>query len=402
MARYSYRAVLANGASETGAIEAAGPAEVVAQLRRRGAMPVAIDPAPAERSAAVRAGRRDVVAATTFIGELAVLLGARLQLDRALALAIENAASPRAMVPFAELLRDVREGAPLSRAMAAQPGLFSATAVAMTEAGETNGRLDEALGRLHLMLEQAAELRRTVGTAMIYPIALLIIALAVVALMLLFVVPQFENVFATSAAKLPAASRFVMAASRFLRDDGLAILGGLLASGFAMRWVLRRPAGRLVVDRMVLRLPQFGELIRRVETARFARTLGALVDGNVALPNAFALAAKTIGNRTIAVALEAVGEGIRTGGGLTGPLAATKMLPRIAIGFFRTGEESSQLGPMLLRLADVLDRDIKVRVQRAIGIATPAITVILGATIGGIIASVLSAILGFNDLAVGP
>jgi len=193
-----------------------------------------------------------------------------------------------------------------------------------------------------------------------------------------------------------------MAASRFLRDDGLAIFGGLLASGFAVRWVLRRPAGRLVVDRMVLRLPQFGELIRRVETARFARTLGALVDGNVALPYAFALAQKTVGNRTIANALEAVGEGIRTGGGLTGPLAATKMLPRIAIGFFRTGEESSQLGPMLLRLADVLDRDIKVRVQRAIGIATPAITVILGATVGGIIASVMSAILGFNDLAVGP
>jgi general secretion pathway protein F len=383
-------------------MEASDRVQAIAGLRRMGASPLEVVPAasaPASRDTRLNAKGR--ATATTIIGELAVLLQAGLQLERALALAIENVEDAGAAAHFVDVLRSVREGVPLSRAMAQKPGLFSPTAVAMTEAGEANGRLGEALARLSAMLEQSAELRRLVGTSMIYPIALLVIAVGVILLMLLFVIPQFESLFATSQKALPAASMAVMAASRFVRTYGLWLLGGGVIAAFGLRSLLAHPAARGMLDGWVLRVPQLGELVRRIETARFARTLGALIEGEVPLPAALTLSQRTISNGVIAAAVEKVATGVKEGGGVTAPLAAARVLPRLAIGFFRTGEETSQLGLMLTRLADVLDRDVKVRLQRLIGILTPLITVVLGATVAAIIASIMSAILGFNDLAVG-
>lgn len=402
MATFHYRAVRMDGSAANGEIDAGDRASAIVSLRRMGTTPLelAIVASPAPGRPAASPGGKGRKAAATIIGELAVLLGAGLQLDRALGLAIENVEDPKAAAHFADILRGVREGVPLSRAMTQRAGLFSPTAIAMTEAGEANGRLGAALTRLSAMLEQAEELRRIVGNAMIYPIALLIIAVGVILMMLLFVVPQFESLFATSRATLPASSMAVMAASRFVRRDGLWLLGGLVALGIALRQALRRPAARAAIDRILLGLPQLGALIRRVETARFSRTLGALLEGEVPLPNALLLAQRTIGNSVMARAIERIALAVREGGGLSAPLAAAGVFPRLAIGFFRTGEETSQLGPMLTRLADVLDRDVTMRLERLIGILTPVITVVLGATVAAIIASIMSAILGFNDLAV--
>lgn len=398
MPQFQYRALAPGGAAVTGRIDAADKVAALVGVRRTGATPIELVPvAPA---AAKKPRAKDRAAAATSIGELAVLLDAGLQLDRALALAVENVEDKAVALHLADILRAVREGAPLSRAMADKPQLFTPVAIAMTEAGEANGRLAEALSRLSDALEREAELRRIVGSAMIYPIALLTIAVGVVLLMLLFVVPQFESMFVKTTQALPTATVAVMGASRFLRDNGLLLLllggGAVAAASLAMR----QPAARAARDRMVLRVPQLGELVRRIETARFVRTLGALIEGEVSLPVAVALAQRTIGNRAMAAAIGAVATGVKEGGGLTAPLAATRALPRLAIGFFRTGEETSRLGPMLLRLADVLDRDVRTRIERAIGILTPVITVALGTTVAGIIASIMSAILGFNDLAV--
>jgi general secretion pathway protein F len=401
MAIFHYRAVRPDGSPGNGEVEAPDLALAVASLRRMGMSPVALEVAPdaASRKPA-KANAKARAAAATLIGELAVLLHAGLPLDRALALAIENVAERSAAADFAELLSDVREGMPLSRAMARKPALFSTSAMAMTQAGEANGKLAASLTRLSDMLEQSAELRRLIQTSMIYPVALTIVAVGVILLMLLFVVPQFEALFATSRATLPASSMAVMAVSRFVRQDGLWLLGGLIVLGVALRQLLRRPAARAAIDRAILKVPQLGALTQRIETARFARTLGALVEGEVPLPAAFQLAQRTISNGHMAGAVAKVASGIKEGGGLTAPLAAARIFPRMAIGFFRTGEESSQLGPMLNRLADVLDRDVKTRLQRLIAVLTPAITVTLGVTVAAIIASVMSAILGFNDLAV--
>jgi general secretion pathway protein F len=396
---FRYRVVsAAGGAPTTGEVQAASAEAAVQALRARGQFVVAIEPGQAAGETRTRRASGQI--GLQLVSELAVLLKAGLPLDRALALAIDNIEDAAAARALGGLLQSVREGAPLSRAMLDHPQLFSAADSAMAEAGEASGRLGEALERLAVMLKQAENLRRTITSAMIYPAALLVIAVGVIALMLLYVVPQFETMLATTRGELPWATVMIMALSRGLREWWPVLL--LVGAGTVM--VLTRlrhnPALRRGVDRVVLGVPLIGELVRRIETARFAHTLGALVEGGVPLPQAMALARRTVGNSVMGEALDGVVATLREGGGLAGPLAQTGVLPRMAVAFLRTGEEASQLALMLARLAEVLDQDVQTRLERLVAVLTPAITVILGASVAGIIAAVMSAILGFNELAV--
>ncbi len=397
--RFAFRAVQADGSIAEGEIAAMDKAAALAALRAKGARPIRLVPQTAPAARHRMRTRRGRQAAARLAGELAVLLGAGLPLDRALALAIANVDEAAAAQQFAEILGQVREGTPLSQAMRASPLLFPPVAAAMVEAGEANGDPGTALDRLARMLESAEDLRRLIGTAMIYPAALTIVASGVILLMLLYVVPQFETLFASAPGQLPAASRAVLAASHALREWGWLMLAMTVAAGLAMRGALRRPEARRRLDALVLRLPQAGDLVRMAETARFAATLGALTEGNVPLPHALVLARRTVVNTRIGDAIEQVAEGVRKGGTLAAPLAQSGVLPPIASGFLRTGEETSRLGPMLARLAEVLERDLRIRIQRLVGILAPAITVLLGATVAAIIAAIMSAIIGFNDLA---
>jgi general secretion pathway protein F len=164
--------------------------------------------------------------------------------------------------------------------------------------------------------------------------------------------------------------------------------------------LLAQPQIRRSRDRLLLGLPQLGKLIRMLEASRLARTLSGLMEGGVPLPDALAMASRAVNNLVIAQAIAGVATEVKEGGAVTSRIAATGVLPTIAIGFFRTGEETSQLAPMLGRLADVLERDITIRIERLVAVVTPVITIALGGAVAAIIASIMSAILGFNDLAV--
>ncbi|WP_428334843.1 type II secretion system F family protein [Novosphingobium sp.] len=398
---FRYRAVRPDGSQVSGEIEASDKGDAITRIRRTGATPIDLRALAAGTAKPAGKTRRQPRAISrALIGELAVLLGAGLPLDRALALAIDNIENAAAAQAMGVLLIAVREGAPLSRAMLDNPALFTPAEAAMAEAGEAGGKLADALERLSDMLEQEAALQRILVTSMIYPIALLVIAVSVIGLMLLYVVPQFEHLLDNTRAKLPAATLAVIGASRLLREDGLWALIVLIGITLGLRQGLRRPAVRKRIDAQILRVPLLGELLRRIDTARFAHTLGALVEGGVALPAALVLSQRVIANSVMAAAIGKVAEGLREGGGLAGPLAATRVLPRLALAFVRTGEETSELALMLRRLAIVLDRDVRTRLERLVAILTPTITVVLGAVVATIIASIMTAILGFNDLAV--
>ena len=405
MATYRYRAATAGGQLKTGVLEGNSRADAIERVKRLGLMPIetvetknkADGDAPAVRLNT--AARRGIVNA---IGELAVLLNAGLALDRALAVSVENITRPVVKAVFAKLRDRVRHGSSLARAMQESNGAFSPMASAMAEAGEASGKLDESLSRLAETMERSEALRQTIVSSMVYPIMLIVIATSVILLMLLFVVPQFEELFSDTGPKLPFMTQVVMAASHGVKNYGLV---GLILAGVAiyltMRW-LRQPAVRRVVDRQLLRTPVVGNIIRNAETARFARTLGSLLDGGVPLAGALAIAQRSLVNKHMAEAVDRVSVGLRQGGGLSSPLAATGLFPSMAISFLRTGEETAQLGLMLSRLADVLDRDVRTAIQRVITVLTPTITVAMGAIVATVIASIMSAIMGFNDLAVGP
>ena len=400
MASFQYRAVDAAGRMSSGNVVAIDRAKAIAEIRRGGGIPIDIAEAREGGPRAKLGGGKARGEVRRFIGELAVLLDAGLPLDRAFALAIDNVPDGAAKNQFVAMLGEIREGRSLSQAMATRSGLFSPTAQAMAEAGELNGRLADALSRLAAALESAEELRRLVATSMIYPAMLLALAVGVILMMLLYVVPQFETLFATAGGKLPASSMAIMAASRALRSNGLLILGGLVLVGLAVRQLAGRPPVRRAFDRIVLRAPLLGTLIRHFETARFSRTLAVLLEGDVPLPTALKLSRRSIANQTIGGLVEKVADGLKEGEGLSQPLGAAGVFPRVAVGLIRTGEETSRLPLMLGRLADIMDKDVKVRIQRAIAIITPLITIVLGASVAGIIASIMSALLGFNDLAV--
>ena len=404
MPTYRYRAATPSGSVRTGALEGDSREDVIAQLRRLGLLPIETAPAPgaATPDATVRANGQTRQAVVNAIGELAVLLEAGLALDRALAVCVDNIPNAGVKGAFARIHARVKEGATLSSAMTEAKGLFPPMASAMCEAGEADGRLGAALARLAESLDRAEALRQTVISSLVYPAMLMVVALSVVLVMLLVVVPQFEGLFEGAHGKLPLATRLVMGASEGVRHYGLIGLGGIVVAGFALRQWLQRPSVRLAFDRMVLRLPQIGPLIVNAETAAFARTLGSLVDGGVPLPTALGIAERSVSNSHMAAAIAKVVAGLRQGGGLTGPLAASGVFPPMALSFLRTGEETAQLGLMLGRLADVLDRAVRSTIQRLIGILTPAITVFMGGMVATTIASIMSAILGFNDLALSP
>jgi general secretion pathway protein F len=405
MTQFRYRAVLARtGEMKAGMIEGVSREAAFEALRRSGFMP--LEAAAAEDSKRVNnhtvlrlsAEGRKIV--TNAVSELSVLLGAGLPLDRALGIVIEHISQLNLKTTFQALREQVKVGVPLARAMQTTPGLFSPMASALAEAGEASGQLSASLGRLAETMNRSAALRETVSSAMVYPAMLIIIACCVILLMLLFVVPQFESMFTDLGGKLPAATRFILGASQLVRSYGLLGLAGFSVLLLGLRQWSRQPAVRRRQDRLLLRLPILGPLTASFETARFARTLASLVDNGVPLVTALGIARRVIGNSFMSNAVGRVAEEVREGGGITRPLAAAGVFPPLALSFLRTGEETARMAFMLDQLADTLERDVRNATQRLISIMTPLITIILGITVAGIIACIMSAILGINDLAI--
>jgi general secretion pathway protein F len=406
MTHYRYRAVLAStGEVKLGVMEGASRAAVLDALRRGGLLPIdaveggSANKARAKPAVASAAARK---ALPNTIGELSVLLGAGLPLDRALSIVVDHSVQPQLKAAYAALREQVKAGVPLARAMEASGGIFSPMACALAEAGEASGRLGPTLSRLADALERGEVMRQTVQSALVYPAMLLIVAVAVILVMLLLVIPQFEGVIADLGGKVPFATAMVLGASRFIRAYGLVILAALIGFGLLVRQALRQPGTREVFDRAVLRMPLLGDLVTRAETARFSRTLAGLVDSGVPLVHALGIARRTLSNSRMAEAVKRIAEDVKEGGSLARPFAASGVFPPLAVSFLRTGEETAQFGLMLGRLADVLDRDVRMATERMMAVLTPVITVVLGLVVAGIIASVMSAILGINDLALQP
>ncbi len=316
MATWRYRAATSAGNLRSGTVDGASLTEVLANLRRKGLTP--IETVETAREAAAKAPTRPNgqarQASINAIGELAVLLEAGLTLDRGLAVCVDNILNPGVKSVFAGLHARIKEGAPLSRAMADARGFFPPMAAAMAEAGEADGRLGAALTRLAESLDRAEALRQTVISSLVYPGMLIVVATSVILVMMLVVVPQFEGLLSDARGKLPFATRAVMAASEGVRHFGLIALAAIVAGGFMLRQWLRRPGVRLSFDRAVLRFPQIGPLIVNAETAAFARTLGSLVDGGVALPSALSIAQRSLGNSHMAAAIGQVAAGLKEGG----------------------------------------------------------------------------------------
>lgn len=405
MPRYRYEAVDATGELLRDELEASSAEAAVERLRDQGLLPLSVVEA---KGGLFRGGlsqplfsqRRSLSnkAIMLLTQQLSSLLNAGMPLDRALTILIGVVDDVQSKALMERVQEKVRGGSTLADALEAQSA-FSRFYLNMIRAGEVGGALEVVLKRLAEFLERAQALRETVTSALIYPLILLTVSALSVIILLTFVVPQFQRLFADAGKALPLATQIVIAVGDGFRHYWWVGVVVILLVTAAMRQQLRRPESRLRWDRWFLRLPLFGDLIAKVETARLSRTLGTLLGNGVSLLNALTIVRETLGNQVLVVALGEVAEQVKTGRGLAEPLLETGGFPKLAVQMVRVGEETGQLQEMLLQVADTYDVEVQTAVKRMLTLLEPAMILGLGVIIAGIIMSILVAILSLNDLA---
>jgi len=403
---YRYKAAAPTGEAQEGEMEGLGQSAVVERLQGMGLIPIRVEEATASAGAGnagkslFRKHRISQADIGVFTQEIATLLRAGLPLDRAMGILIGLSANPQVLQLLTQVRNDVRGGASLSAAMEAQTGVFSRFYLNMIRAGEAGGALDVVLQRLSEFMERSKELRETVKSALIYPTILVGVAVLSVAVLLVWVVPQFTQMFEESGKALPLPTQIVIAAGDTVQHYWWALILGAIG---IYSWFLRQlqQAGtRYKWDKRFLALPLVGDLVAKLEVARFARTLGTLIGNGVTLLTALSIAKETLNNTVMAGGLGAVATQLKEGQGLGKPLMETGLFPKLAVHMVMVGEETGKLQEMLIRIADIYDREVQNAVKRMLALMEPVLILGLGLVIGGIIMSVLVAILSVNDLAM--
>jgi general secretion pathway protein F len=405
MPRFQYRALSPTGEIVAGELDGPDSTTIIERLHDQALMPIdAVEErARPRRALEFRLYRRHSVRPSDLAlltQQLSRLLKAGLPLDRALEILANLAVDKRSGRAVRGTLQRVRDGAGLAEALAAQPEAFPQAYVSMVRAGEEGGALPPVLARLADFLGRSEANRQKIASALIYPAILVVVAALSVALVLTVVLPQFAPLFEQAGARLPASTRVVMTLGDGLREAWWMVLLAIAAAGLTGRQLLQRPAIAIGRDRLVLASPLAGDLARKFEIARFARTLGALLSNGVPAPRALALSGATIGNRVIAGAVETVATRFKEGEGLSAPLSRTGQFPRLAIQLIHIGEETGRLDEMLAEIAEIYDEEVERAMQRLIAVLVPAITIAMGSVIALIIVAVMTAMIGINDLAL--
>jgi general secretion pathway protein F len=406
MPSYRWSAVNGGGDVVRGVMEAPDRAAVVDRLQRQGQIVLRADPADRRRLADLLhielGGARglDKAALAELTRELAIMLAAGQDLDRALRFVVDNTHSPRARAILANVRDKVRGGNSLAAALAGEPRSFSKLYVGLVRAGEAGGTLPATLDRLATLLERERSLAANLRSSLTYPALLVVAAIGSIVLLLDYVLPQFTPIFEQAGAQLPVATRLLMAAGTVVGAAAPWTLVIFLAAGLMARQLLAQPPYRLKLDRLLLRLPVVGKLIRETLAARFTRTLGSLLQNGVALITALGIAKDALGNLAAADAVEQAAVGAKGGAGLARPLAAAGLFPARTIHLLQLGEEAAQLSAMALKAADIHDEQARLMMQRLVALAVPAITITMGLAVAGIVSALLTAMLSLNDLAV--
>jgi general secretion pathway protein F len=406
MPSFRYRAVNAAGRPVTGALEASSSEAAIEHLQSVGNYPTSIMDAAGsdwrgwlkrQLVAPGRASSRDLGLATH---ELATLLHAGLALDRAIETVAGLGKTRRLRQPLSNVVQRIRSGSTPSAAFAAEAPIFPPLYVNMVRAGEAGGQLEAAFVRLAEYLGRAYERRQALRSALVYPVVLLATAGLAMAVNLVVVVPQFEPLFREAGRELPAATRAVAGIGKILAAYWPLLLSVAAAATWAARHALRRPGMRRRWHALLLRIPALGKLLTRIDTERFTRALAALLANGVSLPTALGIAKDTLGNGVIAAAVEETAASLREGEKLADRLARTGVFPDMAVDLVRIGEESGRLPEMLLHQANFYETEIRYVLDRMMALLVPAVTLVLGALVAALIASMLVAVLSINDLAL--
>jgi len=396
MPLFAYRSTTLEGVLADGIIEAVDRRTAIEKLKNTGVIPLEIK-APAQGGLRARlrsrAGKGDLAVFTT---ELSTLLAAGLPLDRSLNILADIVEHRGMKETVQSLLKSIREGASFSDALQKHPETFPRLYVNMVRAGEAGGVLDVVLEKLNEYLESARELTDHVVSALIYPVILVVTGGVSIVLLLTFVLPRFSVIFSEIGAALPLSTKVLLAVSAALKAYGWFLLALLVAAVFLIRQYVATDRGRYRWDALKLALAD--DVIRKLETARFCRTLGTLLTSGVPLLQALNNARDVIGNRVMAEKIEAVSRGAKEGRGISDPLSRTAVFPPLALSMIAVGEETGQLEPMLIRIAVAYEKSLKQAVKRFMSVLEPVLILAMGLVIGFVVISMLLAIFSISDI----
>lgn len=404
MALFTYKAINQLGETEEGTRDVADEQALITALQSEGLIPVHVA-AGSNRSffsmgfglKTSKLSQKDIALLT---GELATLLESGLPLDKSLLVLMDlTEDNERLTKLIARVLEKVKGGVSLADALEQQQGIFSKFYLNMIRAGEAGGALDEVLTRLSEYLERSQELKDSVSTALIYPIILLVMSLASLFIMLTFVVPQFTEMFESAGKALPVSTQIVVGLAEWLQAYWWALLIGFLFISSYMKYQLADPLRKKVWDGRFLKLPLAGTIITNKETANITRTLGTLLGNGVSIISALVIVRETVDNLVIADTIADAEEHLKQGKNLSDALLEKHLLPKMALQMIKMGEETGRLEEMLLRVASIYDKQLRVAIQRLLAFLEPVLIITLGLMIAGIIVSILLAILSVNDLA---
>lgn len=405
MAHFRYRAISAEGKVTRGEIEHDSVERAAAQLARQGLTPVSIEPLAVggsrggadalARLFSRRRGSQNAIA--EFTRELAIMLSSSVPLDRSLAVLQGLATDARLKEIIGAISKKVRTGGTLADAFREQPE-FSDFFVNMIRAGESSGSLEATLTRLAEHMERTKALKSTVSSALMYPAILLLVASGSLIILLGFVVPKFADMFDEMGGTLPLPTRVVMAAGNWVGSYWWLLVLLIGAAVVGVMNLLAKPEFRERLDRKLLNIPLTGDLVRKVETARLAHTLGTLLAGGVVLVNALSIALATVGNRTLRADLEQGVAALKEGKLLSNALIENSHFPPLAMHMIQVGEETGQLEPILLKVASIYDEEVSGAVKRLLALLEPVLILGLGVLIAGIIVSIMVGIMSVNEL----
>jgi general secretion pathway protein F len=398
---FVYRAADKRGQTVEGVMEAADARAVVERLHREAYFPIQVAP---HTDGAARGGlalpsrirARDLLAFTQM---LATLVEAGLPLDRALAILEELATQAKLKALVADLLRSVRAGTSLSEALAKHHGRpFSRLYINMVRAGEKGGVLEVTLRRLAEFLESRAAFMEAIVSALAYPLVITLVGAAAIVFLMTFVIPRFAIIFADLGQAIPLPTQILLEVSAALREYWWIGVLGLLAGGLGWRTWTGTAEGRLQWDQAVLRLPIAGRLSLKVETARFARTLGTMLKSGVPVLGALAVVGDMMTNQAISRAVVRLADAVKRGGSIAAALKEHTPFPALAVHMVRVGEETGRLEDMLLKVAETFEAEVRSELKRVIGLLEPAIILCMGVLVAFIVVAMLLAIFSINEI----
>ena len=384
MPTFTYSARSAAGELQSGEIDLPSRDEVVTFLRRQRLVPVSVQTKPKDLSISFGPGvtMREIV---VFTRQFSTMINAGLPLVQSLTILSEQSENPKFRAVVTAVLNDIQAGQTLADAMRHHPKIFTDLYVNMVAAGETGGILDTILNRLASFLEKNDALARKIKGAMTYPAVVLCVVVGATGILLWKVVPIFAGIFEDAGMALPTPTMVVLSISEFLQSYIHFVVLGIVAIVFGIRQYYRTSNGQLVIDKLLLRTPILGSLIRKAAVSRFTRTLGTLVSSGVSILEGLEITARTAGNRVVHDAVMHSRKSIAGGATIADPLKASGVFPPMVVQMINVGEQTGGLDEMLSKIADFYDDEVDAAVGALTSILEPVMIVVMGVVIGGMV-----------------